>query len=422
MRFRPDFYPSVSPSQHEHLRLLAKKSVTDLLQVAAAYDGSGARTRFEMLPPLHGNPDVQSICGTVTLQASLEDIEAIMQCHVANTAESQAFAKTVETHVKASALLLQLSPSMTINWAMIESQSSVMRHRDFVYVQCREHKVIDGVDTWVSCTHSVKIDGCPPLDESLELVRGGLYASGYVFSAHPTEGIVRATYVLSVDFKGRTPHAWTSTTLKNWCHALSRMQSFFDARHVGRLSSYVRSDMEVKSVKDVAYCHVCGGDFFAWTKKDNCRICGEVVCPSCTEKKDVALPSGVRKLAMCTVCLHSKFEPEKLSPRLRQSRSWPDEQYNARPPRPQRWSTARVSADALDIGDFTVPRSRSLVVHPPIEPEPVVVVATKERATSHRRSHQRSMDRASFEEMQRVCQPRLSFEADGDVDLFDKVF
>ncbi|OQS00132.1 hypothetical protein THRCLA_06201 [Thraustotheca clavata] len=436
MRFRPNFRPEVTREQQEHLVCTAKKSVSDLLQVATTYEATGTKLKFSLLPPLHGNPDVQSICGTTILQASLDDIKTIMQCLVADSSESEAFAKKVETHVKASAILLQLSRTMTINWAMIESQSSVMRHRDFVYLQSREHRLVDGVETWVSCTHSVNIDGCPPL-EDLELVRGGLYSSGYVFTPHPTNGTVKATYVLSVDFKGKTPHAWTQSTLKNWCQALTRMQEFFDARHVGRLSQYVLSDMEVKSSRNVQYCHVCGGDFYTWTKKDNCRICGEVVCPKCTEKKDVALPMGVMKLAMCTVCLHTNFDPDKLSPRLRLSRASrfreePNQVDNPQPlpPRPQRWSQvhlARANNDTgiVDIGDFTVPRQAPQRAVPLVLPEPVSETKPASpmvRTSSQRRSRQKSVDHVSFMEMKRVCQPRLSFEADCDVDIFDKVF
>ncbi|OQR96373.1 hypothetical protein ACHHYP_15989 [Achlya hypogyna] len=468
MRFRPDFHPTLTSHQREHLDITAKKSMQDLLQVASTIAPASPRLRLEMLPPLQGNPDVQSICASVTLQASLEDIEAIMASRVANTSEIQAFAKSVETHVKASAILLTLGPSMTVNWAMIESQSSLMRHRDFVYLQRRERTVVDGSETWVSVTHSVKIDGCPAL-EQLELVRGGLYASGYVFSAHPTNGTVKATYILSVDFKGRTPHAWSQSTLKHWCSALGRMAEFFDARHLGRLSSYVRSDMEIKSSKNVAYCNVCGGDFYAWSKKDNCRVCGEVVCPRCTEKKEVTLPAGVMKLPMCTVCLHSKFSPEKLSPLLRLSRASQWQEERSLPPRAERWSQARLSPEMgdftvhrrpsqrvvyehqsrshdapVEMGDFTVQRRSSQRVlderqggenNAPVDmgdftvqrrqSQPVngSVGLPMDRAASYRQSRQRSqVDRASFEEMQRVCQPRLSFEADGDVDLFDKVF
>ncbi|ETW02889.1 hypothetical protein H310_05356 [Aphanomyces invadans] len=320
MAINPGFRPKVSLAQADQLRAVCKRSMQELLQMASACDAPDSRAlHYTTMPPKTTNEDVMTLCVSATLHASLDDIQDIMLSRISRTRDSHEFAKATETHVKGSQLLMKINENLTLNWAMIESMSAVMRDRDFVYVQSREFRTINGRPTWISCTNSVAIDGAPPLDTSVyDIVRGGIYSSGYVFTEQPDHS-VHAVYVLQVDFKGKSPRFMAKSTLKNWGNALGRIQAFFESRQLGRISDFILSDLQVKNYRLGMECHVCGADSFGilGKKPDNCRICGEVVCARCVEKKPVPLKHGPVNLSLCRACLDTSLSPECFSPTIR---------------------------------------------------------------------------------------------------------
>ncbi|RQM19688.1 hypothetical protein B5M09_008701 [Aphanomyces astaci] len=323
LAINPGFRPKVSLTQADQLRVVCKRSMQELLHMAAACNPPDNRRalHYTTMPPKSTNEDVMTLCVSATLHASLDDIQDIMLSRISRTKDSHEFAKATETHVRGSQLLMKINDNLTLNWAMIESMSAVMRDRDFVYVQSRELRTVNDRPTWISCTHSVTLDGAPPLDTSVyDIVRGGIYASGYVFTELPDRGGVHATYVLQVDFKGRSRPFMAHSTLKNWGNALGRMQSFFESRQLGRISDFILSDLQVKNYRLGMECHVCGADSFGFLggrTPDNCRMCGEIVCARCVEKKAVPLKHGPVMLSLCRTCLGTPLAPECFSPTLR---------------------------------------------------------------------------------------------------------
>ncbi|KAH9111536.1 hypothetical protein AeMF1_013965 [Aphanomyces euteiches] len=320
MAINPGFRPQVSLAQAEQIRTVCKRSMQELLSMAAACDTSDRKLHYTYMPPRTSSEAAMTLCVSTTLYASLQDIQDIMQSRISRTNEAREFAKAVETHVKGSRLLMKISDNIALNWAVIESMSSVMRDRDFVYVQAREYRedLPHGRPTWISCTHSIKVDGVPPLDTSVyDVIRGGIYSSGYVFTEMPDSLGVHAVFCLQVDFKGQSPHVICQSTLKNWANALGRMRLFFERRQLGLLSDLILSDIQVKNYRTGMQCHVCAEPFGMLGKPDNCRICGEVVCSRCVEKKEVPLKNGPTKLSMCVDCLNSSMQPESFSPTLR---------------------------------------------------------------------------------------------------------
>ncbi|CAK4612911.1 hypothetical protein LEN26_017932 [Aphanomyces euteiches] len=51
-------------------------------------------------------------------------------------------------------------------------------------------------------------------------------------------------------------------------------------------------------------CHICTKNFGAFRRKHHCRVCGEIVCGSCTLKKQVMLPMvGQTEAKVCVTCV-----------------------------------------------------------------------------------------------------------------------
>ncbi|RHY53760.1 hypothetical protein DYB34_002988 [Aphanomyces astaci] len=51
-------------------------------------------------------------------------------------------------------------------------------------------------------------------------------------------------------------------------------------------------------------CHICTKPFGAFRRKHHCRVCGEVICSSCTLKKQVMLPMvGQTEARVCVTCI-----------------------------------------------------------------------------------------------------------------------
>ncbi|ETW05646.1 hypothetical protein H310_03371 [Aphanomyces invadans] len=57
-------------------------------------------------------------------------------------------------------------------------------------------------------------------------------------------------------------------------------------------------------------CHICTKLFGAFRRKHHCRVCGEVVCSSCTLKKQVMLPMvGQTEARVCVTCVLAYCKP-----------------------------------------------------------------------------------------------------------------
>ncbi|KAF0700230.1 Aste57867_9239 [Aphanomyces stellatus] len=414
MAINPGFRPKVSVAQVDKLRVVVKRSMEELLQMVTACETSPAaavdpatkrKVQYTSMPPKTTNEDVMTYCVSTTLHASLGDIQDIMLSRISRTDESHAFAKATETHVKGSKLLMKIDDTLTLNWAMIHSMSAVMRDRDFVYVQSRQQREWYGRPTWISCTHSVSIDGVAPLDTSVyDVVRGGVYSSGYVFMEQPDQS-VHAIYVLQVDFKGASPHWMAQSTLQNWGNALERMATFFESRQLGRISDFILSDMQVKSFRAGMHCRVCAKDpttIGILSKPDNCRICGEVVCGRCVQKKEVMLKHGPVRLSMCHACLESSLTPECFSPTLRRVRN------NMRP---------SSSSSADDWPDDGTPRRQRIQ-------EPADTILLPGAVYRHRNSSlSRSRRSLSLrDDSARLPPPRITKELPDNLDVLDKIF
>ncbi|OQR99445.1 hypothetical protein THRCLA_06516 [Thraustotheca clavata] len=187
--------------------------------------------------------------------------------------------------------------STSINWMAIQSVSALMQSRDFLYVQYQDQ--VDGPQRgWISCMHSVNLESCPPLNERQSLVRGGIYSSGFFFKETTRPGVLDATFILQVDFKGKAPRLLCTSTLKQWISTLGRIALYFARpRHFARPSL----DREYRKSESCSVCNQALNGFRV--EKETCRKCQDVICSKCAVWSEVELEVvGIIKVLVCTIC------------------------------------------------------------------------------------------------------------------------
>eukprot|EP00644_Phytophthora_capsici_P005910 jgi/Phyca11/98395/e_gw1.2.1393.1 len=54
--------------------------------------------------------------------------------------------------------------------------------------------------------------------------------------------------------------------------------------------------------KDGPNCYLCLKAFTVFRRKHHCRVCGDVVCSSCSEMKTLRQSSGNKEVRLCSQC------------------------------------------------------------------------------------------------------------------------
>ncbi|OQR96610.1 hypothetical protein THRCLA_07228 [Thraustotheca clavata] len=191
--------------------------------------------------------------------------------------------------------------SIGITWACVQSPVPFSYNRDFVYLECNEEFTSpDGRRGWAHAMHSVKIPACPPL-ESLKIIRGSFYYSGFVFLETGKSGELECHYFLEIDCKGSAPQWMSDVMARRKISALSNLNRVLQEQRLE--SEPLLGDLELPSMREKMECILCYKRFYFFQKKYTCRKCGEAICKRCHSVWELDLPNvGLRRVRICTLC------------------------------------------------------------------------------------------------------------------------
>ncbi|KDO26468.1 hypothetical protein SPRG_08271 [Saprolegnia parasitica CBS 223.65] len=311
--------PHMSVAEKAFFQSVARKSCTKVIYYARRHGGpvswvplTSAKARVQVFRgKIPGDTSSLSYyCAVSYIKATLEEVAAVFSTD--STDKYRKYAKVFAPDYLDCANLCNLvvpndeNPMHYIGmkWHAVKSPTLFARPRDFCVLECQDEFVDrkTGRRGWVSSMHSVSSSNCPNMESSLQLVRGSIYRSGFVFvecAEDPTR--LEVVHVLQADLKGNIPSYLVSQIMKRRVVALGRFESYFQRRHLT-----AQGFAETLVAKhESSECAVCQHAFhFATLHKHNCRKCGQVVCRKCSSvwRALTADASGKQNLRICTRC------------------------------------------------------------------------------------------------------------------------
>ncbi|RHY24394.1 hypothetical protein DYB32_008872, partial [Aphanomyces invadans] len=166
---------------------------------------------------------------------------------------------------------------------------------------------LDGKHGWTRAFKSVNLSCCPDLQNSLGLVRGIHHRSGYCFLQSSRPGYLQVSQLIQADLRGKMADVLVDVGMKRRCRIIKGMDMFLRQKRLSQGTFLHEAELVPKESR--SKCFVCQRKFGAFSKKGQCRKCGEVVCRRCSQMWDIRIAGNVIKRRVCTACSCDNMEP-----------------------------------------------------------------------------------------------------------------
>ncbi|KAK1948522.1 1-phosphatidylinositol-3-phosphate 5-kinase FAB1A [Phytophthora citrophthora] len=201
--------------------------------------------------------------------------------------------------------------SLSVSWTALQASKPNLPHRDYVFLRYGdvfeknlEHGSMyqnngSGLYVGASIWESIELDGCEPLPPSQNVVRLRMRRSGIVVEETAHDGPLEISLFLSESHPGRDA---VSTLTRTWMTkvvgCVAQIPNALLTRALGSQSLLTKRDFR----KDGPNCYLCIKVFTVFRRKHHCRVCGDVVCSSCSEMKTLRQSSGNKEVRLCSQC------------------------------------------------------------------------------------------------------------------------
>ncbi|CAK4678546.1 unnamed protein product [Aphanomyces euteiches] len=290
-----DFFttPPLSPDKIEELRAIGYRAQHDLLEYTKLTGGPVEwmlRTnddKIQVYTAREGN--LPLFLGTTQVESTLDEVRAIF------TAPTTADVRRVDAAYFPDILdevrLYTLSTPTedrphhlsSVSWTLLRSplQGLIVRYRDFCSIEHLEDVEIDGKKAWIRACKSIVIPACPDLEKKYGIVRAEFIHSGFIYMETDKPGILRVTELEHFSPNGRVTGDVIGAMLmasfaESQYNSMNSMQTNVYAHRLCKVSYLPPSKLVSKHTR--TKCAVCHEKFGAFSRKTNCRRCGEVVC------------------------------------------------------------------------------------------------------------------------------------------------
>jgi hypothetical protein len=201
--------------------------------------------------------------------------------------------------------------SLSVSWTALQASKPNLPHRDYVFLRYGdifeknlEHGSMyqsngSGLHTGASIWESIELDGCDPLPPSQNVVRLRLRRTGIVVEETSQDGPLEISLFMSESHPGRDA---VSTLTRSWMtkvvSCVSQIPNALLTRALGSQNLLTKRDFR----KDGPNCYMCLKAFSVFRRKHHCRVCGDVVCSSCSDMKTLRQASGNKEVRLCSQC------------------------------------------------------------------------------------------------------------------------
>ncbi|CAK4672943.1 unnamed protein product [Aphanomyces euteiches] len=195
----------------------------------------------------------------------------------------------------------------SVSWAVFRSplQGRIVRYRDYCTIEHLEDVEIDGKKAWIRACKSIVLPACPDLEKKYGIIRAELIHSGFFYMEIDSPGILRVTELehligaMLMTMMAESQYESMNSMQKNvYAHRLCHV-TFLPS------SALVRKRSRTK-------CAVCLKKFGTFSRKTNCRRCGQVVCSKvCSSKDKMMLTNVLVEIRVCSHCIPGPNEVEQ---------------------------------------------------------------------------------------------------------------
>ncbi|CAK4684707.1 hypothetical protein LEN26_004858 [Aphanomyces euteiches] len=316
-----DFFhpPPLSPDKIEELRAIGHRAKHDVLEYSKLTGGPVEWTlitndaKTQVYSAREGN--LPLFLGTTEIETTLDETRAIFIAPT--TADARRVNAAYLPDVLDEVRLYTLSAPTEdrphhfsfVSWILHRSpfQGRIVRHRDLCAVQHLEDVEIDGKKAWLEAYKSVVLPACPDFEKKHGVIRAEFVHFGVIYMETDKPGILRVYHLEHVDPHGQVSGDMIGNILmykmtEGQYIAMNAMQNNVYAHRLSHVSylasaSYVNKNSRSK-------CAVCLKKFGTFTRKSNCRRCGEVVCSKvCSAKYKVMMANILVELRVCSRCI-----------------------------------------------------------------------------------------------------------------------
>lgn len=201
--------------------------------------------------------------------------------------------------------------SLSVSWTAFQASKPNLPHRDYVFLRYSDvfeknaehgslyHNSGSGLYIGASIWESIELDGCDPLPASQNVVRLRFRRTGFVVEETGHDGALQVSFFLSEGHPGRES---VSTLTRTWMtkvvSSVGQIPNALLTRALSTTSLLTKRDFR----KDGPQCYLCLKAFTVFRRKHHCRVCGDVICSSCSEMKTMRQSNGSREVRLCTQC------------------------------------------------------------------------------------------------------------------------
>ncbi|KAH9126357.1 hypothetical protein LEN26_005242 [Aphanomyces euteiches] len=298
--------PPLSSREMEGLRALGETTASDMVRAARLESGpiKWTLTSEEDGLKIYAGDDpaapasVVSFCGVYEIQATFDEIASLFKSDV-HHALNKDHIDTQVLYKLATETPERPRHRLSIKWSAT-SMPGYVKPRDWCFLGGHHDFAANGRDGWVRSIKSVKLSCCPDMQLTHGVVRGEYHRSGFVFTESSRPGHLVAQIVHQVDWKGNVPSWMVASAMKKRCRTLIEFENYLLAQRMScevflPLHALVPLDQRVK-------CSVCSVKFGAFTSKQQCRKCSEVVCRNCYKLWEIA-PESSKEMQQVCICI-----------------------------------------------------------------------------------------------------------------------
>ncbi|KAH9168640.1 hypothetical protein AeNC1_017885 [Aphanomyces euteiches] len=294
--------PPLSPGKIEELRAIGHRAKRDLLEYSKLTGGPVEWTlrnndaKTQIYSAREGN--VPLFLGVTELETTLDEARAIFTAVTTSDARrvNAAYLPDVLDEVRLYTLSTPTKDRphhfCFVSWIHHRSplQGRIVRHRDLCTVQHLEDIEIDGKKAWLGAYKSVVLPACPDFQKKYGVIRAEFIHFGFIYMETDRPCILR-------EWRHDTWYAMNAMQNNIYAHRLSRVSYVASASYVNK---YSRSK-----------CDVCLKKFGTFSRRSNCRRCGEVVCSKvCSAKYKVMMSNVLIDIRVCSHCIPGPNEAD----------------------------------------------------------------------------------------------------------------
>ncbi|CAK4207434.1 unnamed protein product [Aphanomyces euteiches] len=327
-----DFFttPPLSPDKIEELRAIGYKAQHDLLEYTKLTGGPVEWTlrtnddKVQVYTAREGN--LPLFLGTTEIESSLDEVRAIFTAPTTSDVRrvDAAYFPDVLDEVRLYTLSTPTEDRphhlSSVSWTVMRSplQGLIVRYRDFCSIEHLEDAEIDGKKAWIRACKSIVIPACPDLEKKYGIIRAEFIHSGFIYMEIDRPGILRVTELEHFSPNGRVTGDVIGAMLmtsfaESQYNSMNSMQTNVYAHRLCKVSYLPPSDLVGKHTR--TKCAVCLKKFGTFSRKTNCRRCGEVVCSKvCSAKYKLMMANIFVDLRVCSRCIPGANDVEQEMP------------------------------------------------------------------------------------------------------------